>query len=74
MHDRSVKAPSMWLGATWASVIVLSFMSLFMAAMFGAAVATHDNHHGLGLTGMGAAMFVCLAALQAKSLVQARRS
>jgi hypothetical protein len=72
MLSQSFKSPVMWSGATWSSIVVLSAFSLFMAALFGAAVATHAAHHAIGLTGGGTAMFAVLAGAQVRMLLTER--
>jgi hypothetical protein len=72
MVSQSMHSSNFWLGATWTSVLVVSVFSLFMAALFGAAVATHAAHHAIGLTGVGTAMFAILGLYQAKMLLKQR--
>jgi hypothetical protein len=74
MVGQSIATPNVWPGASWASVLVLSVFSLFMAGLLGAAVATHARHHAIGLASVGTVMLAVLALYQAKILLgQARR-
>ena len=72
MFSQSIKSPVMWSRATWSSIVVLSALSLFMAALFGAAEAAHAAHHAIGLTGVGTVMFAVLAGAQVRMLLAER--
>ena len=73
MPTQSAKR-SMWSGATWGSVVVLSLFSLFMAGLFAASLLKHADHQTGEFTGMGAAMLAVLALAQARMLRKDRRS